>query len=141
MALSNRMTMRSATVLIVDDDAGLRRALDSTLGSMGYRVLTAGSPDTAYTLLRAEHVDAILLDIGLPTMSGLALHIAITHEWPALEGKIAFITGDADQDDVRAWLEHNPSAVFRKPFMVDQILNWLDAAVAVRQPRRRAARG
>ena len=67
-----RMRVASRTVLIVDDDASLRQALESVLVGMGYRVVTAGSPDTAYALLRSEPVDAALLDVRLPTMSGLA---------------------------------------------------------------------
>jgi len=64
------MRVASRTVLIVDDDASLRQALERVLVGMGYRVVTAGSPDTAYALLRSEPVDAALLDVRLPTMSG-----------------------------------------------------------------------
>jgi CheY-like chemotaxis protein len=38
------------TILIVDDDTVLRRSLESVLGSLGYRVLSTGSPDAAYPL-------------------------------------------------------------------------------------------
>ena len=83
------------TVLVVDDEVGLRRVLERILVHHGYRVLTAGSAETAYELLASEEADALLLDIHLPTMSGLALYLAIIHRWPALEGRIAIMTGDA----------------------------------------------
>ena len=127
------MKRATGTVLIVDDDATLRRSLESVLTPLGYRVLTAGSPDTAYSLLGAEAVDAVLLDIGLPEMSGLALYVSIGHRWPTLTGQVAFITGSAERGDVRAWLEQNPSTVFRKPFGLDQVTDWLAAAVPSRK--------
>src|ERR1700686_4913150 len=104
------------TVLIVDDDSTLRGALESVLATMGYRVRSAADPDGAYALLAADPVDAVLLDIRLPTMSGLALYLAIMHRWPALDGRIAIMTGDADAHEVRSWLEQNRCTVLRKPF-------------------------
>ena len=65
------------TVLIVDDDALLRTSLDSVLTTAGYRTLTTGDPDAAYSLLATEPVTAVLLDVRLPIMSGLALYLAV----------------------------------------------------------------
>ena len=116
---------KPATVLIVDDEAGLRRVVERILERQGYRVLTAGSAETAYELLASEQADALLLDIHLPTMSGLALYLAIVHRWPALEGRIAIMTGDAEAEDVRVWLEHHRCTVLRKPFNLDEVTAWL----------------
>jgi len=126
------MTVGSRTVLVVDDDASLRQALESVLVGLGYRVLTAGSPDTAYALLGSELVDAALLDVRLPTMSGLALCTAISHGWPTLAGCIAFITADADAEDVRPWLDHTRCTVFRKPFRPVEITEWLRTTLRAR---------
>src|SRR5207247_10897730 len=90
---------KPATVLIVDDEAGLRRVLERYLERHGYRVLSAGTAESAYEMLAGETADALLLDIHLPTMSGLALYLAIIHRWPALEGHIAIMTGDAEAQD------------------------------------------
>ena len=115
------------TVLIVDDDAVLRSSLESVLTPAGYRILTTGDPDTAYQLLTSETVAAVLLDVRLPGMSGLALSLAITHRWPGLAGRVALMTGDADAPDVRAWVRRNPCAVIRKPFRLDQVAAWLES--------------
>jgi DNA-binding NtrC family response regulator len=117
------------TVLIVDDDALLRASLDSVLTTVGYRTLTTGDPDAAYRLLAAEPVTAVLLDVRLPTMSGLALYLAVVRRWPHLVGRIALMTADADAPDVNAWLHRNPCTVLRKPFTFQQVTDWLDAAV------------
>jgi len=116
---------KPATVLIVDDEAGLRRVLERFLERHGYRVLSAGTAEAAYEALAAEAADAVLLDIHLPTMSGLALYLAIIHRWPALEGHIAIMTGDADAEEVRTWLEHHRCVVMRKPFNLQQVADWV----------------
>lgn len=123
------------TILVVDDEAGLRRVLERSLTRHGYRVLTAGSAETAYELLASEQADALLLDIHLPTMSGLALYLAIIHRWPALEGRIAIMTGDAEAEEVRTWLEHHSCTVIRKPFNLEQVTDWI---AAVLRPRDRS---
>jgi DNA-binding response OmpR family regulator len=118
------------TVLIIDNDASLRAALESVLVPVGYRVLTAADGDEAEALLAAEPVDAVLLDVRLATTSGLALYPTIVQRWPRLEGRIAFMTGDADAADVHQWLERGHHPTIRKPFSFRQIAEWL--AVALR---------
>ena len=57
-------------------------------------------------------------------MSGLALYLALIHRHPALAGRIAIMSGDAEAEHVRAWLEHNPCTVLKKPFDLHQIVEW-----------------
>src|SRR6266700_5969231 len=126
-------------VLIADDEPQLREVLQRALERGGYRVLGAGSAESAYELLAAERVDAVLLDVHLPTMSGLALYLAILNRWPALAGRIAIMTGDAEAEEVRAWLERNPCTVLRKPFNLREIFEWLSTAAQL--PTRGRANG
>ena len=127
--------MKPASVLIVDDEAGLRRVLERYLERHGYRVLSAGTAEAAYEILVSEQADALLLDIHLPSMSGLALYLAIIHRWPQLEGRIAIMTGDAEAEEVRTWLEHHRCTVIRKPFNLQQVTDWV---ASVLQPRDRS---
>ncbi|HYT03829.1 MAG TPA: response regulator [Gemmatimonadales bacterium] len=114
-------------VLLADDDAQLRGVLQRGLEREGYRVLATGSAETAYELLGSERADAVLLDVRMPTMSGLALYLAIVNRWPALEGRVAIMTDDAEAGDVdvRPWLERNPCAVLRKPCDLGEVSAWL----------------
>ena len=121
------------TILIVDDEAPLRRVLERALGRDGYRVLTTGSAEAAYTLLESEQADALLLDVHLPTMSGMALYTLIVRRWPQLEGRIAIMTGDAEAEEVGAWLEENRCTVLRKPFNLKDVSAWLDEVFRSRQ--------
>lgn len=129
------MSAKPRTVLIVDDEAPLRRVLERSLTRQGYHVVGAGSAETAYELLAAEPADALLLDIHLPTMSGLALYLAIVHRWPALEGRIAIMTGDAEAEEVRSWLERYRCTVIRKPFNLKDVSDWLTAVLHEGQER------
>ena len=128
-----------ATVLVVDDEAPLRRVLERALTRDGYRVLSAASAESAYELLGVERPDAILLDIHLPTMSGLSLYLAILARWPALTGRIAIMTGDAEAEEVSAWLERNPCPLIRKPFDLRQVAAWI--ASVLRWQGERAGNG
>ena len=125
------------TILVVDDEAPLRRVLERCLSREGLRVVGAGSAETAYELLATEQPDALLLDIQLPTMSGLALYLAIVHRWPALDGRIAIMTGDAEAEEVRTWLEHHQCVVIRKPFNLRQVSDWLAGVFRLGEERRR----
>lgn len=126
-------------VLVVDDDASLRRVLERALSHRGYRVLLAGTPEDAYQMLHRERPDAVLLDIQMPTMSGLALYVAIVSRWPALRGRIAIMTGDAEADEVRSWFTQHDCALLAKPFDLEVLARWVDTVA--RQRQREAGNG
>jgi len=125
------------TILVVDDEAPLRRVLERSLSRHGLRVIGAGSAETAYELLAAEQPDALLLDIHLPTMSGLALYLAIVHRWPMFEGRIAIMTGDAEAEEVRTWLERHQCVVIRQPFNLRAVTDWLATVFRMEEERAR----
>ena len=55
-----------ATILIVDDDAGLRDGLAEAIGDLGHRPQTAATGGEALVYLASHHVDAVLLDLRMP---------------------------------------------------------------------------
>jgi len=62
-----------STVLIVDDDAALRRALATTLGDLGHRAVQAQDGAAALDWLARHVADAVLLDLRMPGLDGLAV--------------------------------------------------------------------
>jgi len=124
-----------ATVLVVDDQAPLRRVLERALGRLGYRVIGAGSAESALELLVTERPQAILLDIHLPTMSGLAFYVAAMARWPELEGCVAVMTGDGESTEVLEWIARNSCPLISKPFNLEQIDEWLKHVRAWRDRR------
>ena len=62
------------TVLIVDDEIGLLVSAASMLKKLGYKVLTAATPDEAFQQVKSDsHVDLLLTDMAMPVVSGLDL--------------------------------------------------------------------
>jgi two-component system KDP operon response regulator KdpE len=61
------------TILVIDDEPQIRRALQHALGGEGTRVLTAGSATEGLDLAAAERPDLIVLDLGLPDKPGDAV--------------------------------------------------------------------
>lgn len=63
----------SPTLLVVEDDAAIRRLLAIGLDRAGYRVVEAGTAHAALAALQVERLDAVLLDLGLPDRDGMEL--------------------------------------------------------------------
>ncbi|MBI4261491.1 MAG: response regulator [Actinobacteria bacterium] len=100
--------MSEGTVLVVDDDAQIRRALRTSLQARGYEVLTAGNGETALDTLAAGEraVDLVVLDLGLPGIDGREVieRVRAWSEVPiivlsvreAQEGKVSALDAGAD---------------------------------------------
>lgn len=61
----------SATIMVVDDRAGIRRLLQEVLQGADYKVLTASGGHEAIALINENHVDLVLLDMKMSGMDGL----------------------------------------------------------------------
>lgn len=83
-----------ATILYVDDEAPIRRAVSSWLGRRGHAVRTAGDLATARETLAAEAVDGLFVDIWLGRESGFELQAWIDENCPVLSDRLVFVTGD-----------------------------------------------
>ncbi|MGA8428989.1 MAG: sigma-54 dependent transcriptional regulator [Candidatus Sulfotelmatobacter sp.] len=72
------------TVLIVEDEAKMRRLLELNLGEDGFTTLSAGDAESGAKLLRENHVDLVLTDLKLPGMNGLDFLHAVKNQNAAL---------------------------------------------------------
>ncbi len=115
-----------ATVLVVEDDASLRRALATTLKAAGLRPVTAEDAAEGRRWFRHYAPDVVLLDLGLPDQDGLAV-IAWIRE--AGSTPIVVLSArDAEAMKVRA-LDLGADDYVTKPFGVDELLARLRAAL------------
>jgi len=109
----------SKRILIVDDDALLRRSLAFNLEKAGYTVATAATAEDALVAVRLDPPDLILLDIGLPGMDGLdglrALRAQVT-------APVIFVTARRRQLDEVLGLELGADDYITKPFDMDVLL-------------------
>jgi DNA-binding NtrC family response regulator len=109
----------SARILLVDDEATLRRTLDRAISNFGYEVVTAPDAHTAYALLSETPVDLVLLDLRMPQMAGDALYLAIIRRWPEMRNRVVLMSGDpwSHQDTWPPELRACP--ILAKPFTLD----------------------
>ena len=89
----------SETVLVVDDDPQVRKAISRALRQNGYVVLEACDAQTALEVLGAGEVDLLLTDVVMPGMDGRELAVAAREVCPRLG--VILATGYSDDDLVR----------------------------------------
>ncbi|MEA3247904.1 MAG: ATP-binding protein, partial [Gemmatimonadota bacterium] len=105
----------SETILIVEDQAEVRRVAQVILRQLGYTTVTADGADDAIALLTADdpHVDLLLTDMVLPGTSGIELARRVTTVRPAL--RVLFMSGYSSE----AWGRHAGALqhpLLQKPF-------------------------
>jgi two-component system cell cycle sensor histidine kinase/response regulator CckA len=109
------------TLLVVDDDATIRRVLQLSLGRAGFRVLSAENGVAALALLDAETspVDLILTDVVMPEMDGVTLaeHVLARTRAPRLMFMSGYIHDPEKLDRVLG----RPAPFIQKPFDVDDL--------------------
>ena len=109
----------SKQILIVDDDALMRRSLAFNLEQAGYRASTAGSAEDALAMVRLERPDLALLDIGLPGMDGLD---ALRQLKEQFDLPVIFVTARRRELDEVVGLELGADDYVTKPFDLNVLL-------------------
>jgi DNA-binding response OmpR family regulator len=113
-------------ILLVDDDALLRRSLAFSLGQAGYRVSTAANAEDALAMARQESLDLVLLNIGLPGMDGLDA----LREFREQSGvPVIFLTARRRELDEALGLELGADDYITKPFDLDVLLAHIKAVL------------
>jgi len=111
--------MPSAHLLLIDDDALMRRSLAFSLEQAGYRISTAANAEDALAMVRAEVPDLVLLDIGLPGMDGLD---ALQQFRRTFHVPVVFLTARRREMDQVLGLELGADDYVTKPFDLDVLL-------------------
>jgi CheY-like chemotaxis protein len=105
--------MRPARILIVDDDAGIGRALQRLFRDYDVVVHTKHAVDR---IAIGERFDVVLSDVAMPGMSGPALYVEIQRLAPDQAKRVIFITGGASDDQTARFLATVGQPVLTKPF-------------------------
>jgi two-component system response regulator MprA len=124
-------------VLVVDDEAGVRDTVSQALRLAGYDVSTAGDGVTALDLVRAEHPDALVLDVMMPCMDGFETCRALRaegHQFPVL-----LVTAHDSDRDRAAGLTAGADDYLVKPFALQELVTRLRSLF--RRPVNAAATG
>ena len=116
----------SKHLLVVDDDALLRRSLGLQLESAGYRASTAATAEDALALAQRDRPDLILLDVGLPGMDGLEALRRFQH---TVDAPVIFVTARRRELDEILGLELGADGYITKPFNPDVLLEHVRAVL------------
>lgn len=106
-------------ILLVDDDALLRRSIKYQLEREGYQLFTAEDGEEALALARNVQPDLILLDIGLPDYNGLDLARTLQRE---LNTALIFLTARSQEIDIVVGLELGAEDYITKPFGMRELV-------------------
>jgi two-component system KDP operon response regulator KdpE len=113
------MVSSEPLILVVDDEAPIRRFLRVSLTGEGYRVAEAATAAEALDQIAGQRPDVIILDLGLPDRDGLAL-IREAREWSSVPIVVLSVR-DREGDKVSA-LEAGADDYLTKPFGVGELL-------------------
>ncbi len=117
--------MTVACVLVVDEYPPFREAMEYCLPKFGHDAVTAEDLPAAQALAGAVHVDVILLDVGLPQLTGIHACEELRRD-PRLAGvKIVMMTLDLSDDIVRRSRAAGAAEVVEKPFLWPDLLSVL----------------
>ena len=104
-----------STVLVVDDEQSMRRVLRGYLERSGYAVVEAGSGADAMRLLESgDPVDAVVTDVLMPEVSGVAFYDSLLSSSPELKNRVVFLTGAARDPKVLAPIEQRGVPIISK---------------------------
>ncbi|MFI5165094.1 MAG: response regulator [Thermoanaerobaculales bacterium] len=120
------MVSSAPLILIVDDEAPIRRFLRATLTGEGCRVLEAATAAEAVEAIAAKRPDLVILDLGLPDRDGKAV-IAEVREWSKVPIVVLSVR-DRENDKVAA-LEAGADDYLTKPFGVGELVARLRVAL------------
>jgi CheY-like chemotaxis protein len=115
------------TLLIIDDEAGVRLMLREMLREDGYRVLTACDGAEAFTYLRAVHIDGILCDLRMPGMDGVAFARMLRADPRYAHIPLLLMSASSSQSAVPATWE---CGFVAKPFTITALLDQVHQALA-----------
>jgi two-component system KDP operon response regulator KdpE len=114
-------------VLIVDDDASIRRALHTTLSALGFEIEEASSGEQAVSFVRTERYDAVLLDINMPGGGGIEACRTLRRLAEGLP--ILMLTVRDNADDKIDALDAGADDYITKPFHVGELTARVRSAV------------
>lgn len=106
-------------VLVVDDDPAIRRTLSVNLRARGYEVETAGDGRSALQIVGERMPDAILLDLGLPDVDGVAV-LAKLRTFTAVP--VVVVSARTESDDKVEALDLGADDYISKPFSIEELL-------------------
>jgi two-component system, LuxR family, response regulator FixJ len=116
-----------ATIFVVDDDDGMRRALGTLLGTVGYRTELFARPSEFLARFNVDQPGCLILDIRMPEMSGLEVQQQLNRVGAMLP--VIFITGHGDVPMAVQAMKEGAFQFIQKPFRHQELVDHINHAL------------
>ncbi|MBI4633023.1 MAG: response regulator [Deltaproteobacteria bacterium] len=119
-------------ILVVDDEAHVRRVIELKLKNRGYQVLTATNGREGLDLIRIEQPDAVIVDLNMPVMDGESL-CRLTDPLKRERPFLTIVMTARISPEERTWIEEmNETQFVEKPFSPSNLLERINAYFGIR---------
>ncbi|MGA2090208.1 MAG: response regulator [Endomicrobiales bacterium] len=121
--------MARGTILIIDDQQGIRESMAGILELEGFEVYSFGNAAAGIALAKSKRFDMIFLDVKMPVISGIDAFKEIHKIQPATV--VYMMSALCGEDDlVQEVLREGASGCINKPFNMDEVLNIVNTYTA-----------
>jgi CheY-like chemotaxis protein len=112
---------RTPTILVVDDEQGLRVMLSEILEERNYKVITASNGIEAVQKYQAhkDQISMVISDLGMPLMGGEEVFKKLKEINPQV--KMVFVTGYLEENSKNGALRYGVKSIIQKPFHIEEI--------------------
>ncbi len=123
-------SVRSATILLAEDEPMLRPLFASALRNAGYLVLEAENGEDAARISReyASEIDMLVTDVVMPRMDGRELADKLLASRPRI--RVVFLSGYTDDDVIRHGVDNSEITFLKKPFATADLLRTVGGLLA-----------
>jgi CheY-like chemotaxis protein len=113
--------LKQMDILVVDDEAGISKALAYLFRRDGHQVDTAANGHLALTRLQERSYDLILCDLRMPELDGPGLYRALEYHAPHLLQRFIFLTGDTLNPEAQTFFNQTGAVRLNKPFRAAEV--------------------
>jgi two-component system nitrogen regulation response regulator NtrX len=123
-----------SSILVVDDEQGIRQVLQDVLGDEGHQVVTVEDGFQALEILEKEAVDLVILDVWLPNMGGIDVLKRVRKGWPDIE--VVVISGHANINMAVQAVKIGAFDFLEKPLSLDKTITVVENALKLEELKR-----
>ncbi len=119
----------TGTIMVIDDEAGIRDTVEELLKSIGYTVICCSNGIEAVEIFKEKNgdIDLVLLDMIMPKMNGVDCFRKLKEINPQVQ--VAITTGYSIQEDIDLVLREGAKEVIEKPFELNKLSNIVKEAI------------
>ena len=117
----NSSSARKEKILVVEDEAEIRKVCHRALTSQGYCVDFAANGAIAEDMLMKKDYDLLIIDIKTPVIDGKQFYQYLENRYPKLPNRVIFTTGDVASNNTQGFLRQTGRPFLLKPFTPDEL--------------------